>query len=74
MLLELGIDFSLKELGNMLKTKEWHKQGEKRTWRNGTIKYNKHLGWVYHEKGSDMDTVIYAYLMRDVKKIFPDVY
>lgn len=57
----------------MTKPKEYHRQGEKRPWRNGTIKYDKHLGWIYHEKGDTMDTVIYAYLIRDMKKIFPNI-
>ena len=56
----------------MTKPKEYHRQGEKRPWRNGTITYDKHLGWIYHEKGDMMDTVIYAYLLRDVRNIFPE--
>jgi len=60
------------EKNGMTKPKEYHRQGEKRPWRNGTITYDKHLGWIYHEKGSKTDTVIYAYLLRDVRNIFPE--
>ena len=56
----------------MLKIREEHLHGEKLPWINGTITYNEHLGWIYHEKGSKTDIIIYAYLLRDVRKIFPE--
>jgi len=57
----------------MLKIREEHLSGKKLPWKNGMITYNKHLGWIYHEKDAKIDTVIYAYLLRDIKKIFPNV-
>ena len=56
----------------MLKIKEWHKNKEKRKWKNGTITYDKRRGWFYHEKDAVEDVLIYSYLLRDVRKVFPE--
>jgi hypothetical protein len=44
-----------------------HKNGEIFKYKGHTLKYDKHLGWVYKE--GDHFVVVYAYTIEDVKKI-----